>query len=153
MRGFALALSAAMAVTAAPSGQAQDPAALAARIQARYAAIKDFEGDFVQTYEGGVLRTRTTESGTLAVKQPGLFRFVYAEPPPEFTVLGLNVALFALVVYPLSQKVASGEEDAQAAQQADGTQAPVLGWQSTSIVSWALPMRPPSSVHVTLSGN
>jgi outer membrane lipoprotein carrier protein len=62
------------------AGQAQDPAALAARIQARYATIKDFEGEFVQTYEGGVLRTKTTESGTLAIKQPGLFRFVYTKP-------------------------------------------------------------------------
>ena len=25
----------------------------------------------------------------------GLFRFVYAAPPPEFTVLGLNAALHA----------------------------------------------------------
>ena len=59
---------------------AADPAALAQRVQARYAGIRDFEGSFVQTYEGGVLRTRTTESGTLAIKQPGLFRFVYTKP-------------------------------------------------------------------------
>jgi outer membrane lipoprotein carrier protein len=60
--------------------QSGDPAALVARVQDRYDAIKDFEGTFVQTYEGGVLRTRTTESGTLAIKQPGLFRFVYTKP-------------------------------------------------------------------------
>jgi outer membrane lipoprotein carrier protein len=69
-----------MAVSIPLTGQIQDAAALAARIQARYATIKDFEGDFVQTYEGGVLRTKTTESGTLAIKQPGLFRFVYTKP-------------------------------------------------------------------------
>lgn len=80
MRSLALVLVAATVVATPLTGQVQDPAALAARIQARYAAIKDFEGDFVQTYEGGVLRTKTTESGTLAVKQPGLFRFVYTKP-------------------------------------------------------------------------
>jgi outer membrane lipoprotein carrier protein len=70
----------AMVASAPPTSQSTDPQAVAARVQARYAAIKDFEGDFIQTYEGGVLRTKTTESGTLAVKQPGLFRFVYTKP-------------------------------------------------------------------------
>ena len=80
MRSPALVLFAALGVWAPMTGQTQDPAALAARIQARYATIKDFEGEFVQSYEGGVLRTKTTESGTLAIKQPGLFRFVYTKP-------------------------------------------------------------------------
>jgi outer membrane lipoprotein carrier protein len=80
VRSAALALLVAVAASASTAGQPADAAALAARIQARYATIKDFEGDFVQTYEGGVLRTKTTESGTLAVKQPGQFRFVYTKP-------------------------------------------------------------------------
>lgn len=29
----------------------------------------------------------------------GLFRFLYTEPPPEFTILGLNVALFAFYLF------------------------------------------------------
>lgn len=92
MRVLAAAVFAAMAVSAPLAGQASEPAALAARIQARYARIKDFEGDFVQTYEGGVLRTRTTESGTMAVKQPGLFRFVYTKPErKEFVSDGAKV--------------------------------------------------------------
>jgi outer membrane lipoprotein carrier protein len=70
----------ALALPVMLGAQSADPASLAARVQARYAAIKDFEGSFVQTYEGGVLRTRTTESGTLAIKQPGLFRFTYTKP-------------------------------------------------------------------------
>jgi outer membrane lipoprotein carrier protein len=86
----ALALTPTLAVPLA--GQTTDAGALAARVQARYAAIKDFEGDFVQTYEGGVLRTRTTESGTLAVKQPGLFRFVYTKPErKEFVSDGVQI--------------------------------------------------------------
>jgi outer membrane lipoprotein carrier protein len=80
VRHLALALLGALAAAAPTASQTLDPAALAARIQARYTTIKDFEGDFVQTYEGGVLRTKTTESGTLAVKQPGQFRFVYTKP-------------------------------------------------------------------------
>jgi outer membrane lipoprotein carrier protein len=86
----ALALAPTLAVPLA--GQATDAGALATRVQARYAAITDFEGDFVQTYEGGVLRTRTTESGTLAVKQPGLFRFVYTKPErKEFVSDGVQI--------------------------------------------------------------
>jgi outer membrane lipoprotein carrier protein len=57
-----------------------DAPALAAKVQQRYNGIKDFQGDFVQTYEGGVLRTRTTERGTIAIKRPGRIRFVYTQP-------------------------------------------------------------------------
>jgi outer membrane lipoprotein carrier protein len=60
--------------------QSESPAALAAKIQQRYNGIKDFQGDFVQSYEGGVLRTRTTERGTLAIKRPGRIRFTYTKP-------------------------------------------------------------------------
>ncbi len=58
----------------------EDPVALAAKVQQRYNGIKDISGDFVQTYEGGVLRTKTTERGTIAVKRPGRMRFVYTKP-------------------------------------------------------------------------
>ena len=49
-------------------------------MQQRYNGIKDFQGDFVQTYEGGVLRTKTTERGTVAIKRPGRMRFIYTKP-------------------------------------------------------------------------
>jgi outer membrane lipoprotein carrier protein len=58
----------------------QDPTALAAKVQKRYNAIKDFSGDFVQSYEGGVLRTKTTERGTVTIKRPGRMRFSYSKP-------------------------------------------------------------------------
>ena len=58
----------------------QDPNALAAKVQQRYNGIKDFQGEFVQTYEGGVLRTKTTEQGTVAIKRPGRMRFTYTKP-------------------------------------------------------------------------
>jgi outer membrane lipoprotein carrier protein len=83
----------ALVASALVSGQpADDAGALAARVQTRYAAIKDFEGDFTQSYEGGVLRTRTTESGTLAIRQPGRFRFVYTRPErKEFVSDGTTI--------------------------------------------------------------
>jgi outer membrane lipoprotein carrier protein len=60
--------------------QTTDPVALAAKVQQRYAGVKDIQGDFVQTYEGGVLRTKTTERGTVAIKRPGRMRFTYVKP-------------------------------------------------------------------------
>ena len=56
------------------------PEELAARIQQRYDTIRDFEADFVQTYQGGLLRTKTTEQGTVAIKRPGRMRWVYTKP-------------------------------------------------------------------------
>jgi outer membrane lipoprotein carrier protein len=65
---------------------------LASRVQERYDAIRDFEADFVQTYEGGVLRTKTTEQGTVAIKRPGRMRWVYNRPErKEFVSNGQRV--------------------------------------------------------------
>lgn len=75
-----LASAVAISLTAGPAAQANDPAALAAKVQQRYNGIRDFQGDFVQTYEGGVLRTKTTERGTVAIKRPGRMRFTYTKP-------------------------------------------------------------------------
>jgi len=75
-------LAAAIALTCVWTLDAQtgDPVALAAKIQQRYNGIKDIQGDFVQTYEGGVLRTKATERGTVAIKRPGRLRFTYTKP-------------------------------------------------------------------------
>lgn len=71
-----LALVAQTAAQPSPS----NPEQFAARVQQRYDTIKDFEADFVQAYEGGVLRTKTTERGTVAIKRPGRMRWVYLKP-------------------------------------------------------------------------
>jgi outer membrane lipoprotein carrier protein len=60
--------------------QGNDPVALASKIQQRYNGIKDIQADFTQTYEGGVLRTKTTERGVVAIKRPGRMRFTYTKP-------------------------------------------------------------------------
>jgi outer membrane lipoprotein carrier protein len=75
-----LASAIAVALAAGPGAQGNDPVALAAKVQQRYNGIKDIQADFVQTYEGGVLRTRTTERGTVAIKRPGRMRFTYTKP-------------------------------------------------------------------------
>ena len=80
------------AASAQPIAQPSDPSALAQRVQARYARLQDFSGDFVQSYEGGVLRTRTTERGTFAIRQPNQFRFLYDAPErKEFVSDGVSI--------------------------------------------------------------
>jgi outer membrane lipoprotein carrier protein len=71
-------------LAAAP--QAETPEALAQRLQARYDAIKDFTAEFTQTYEGGVLRRKTTESGALLIKKPGRMRWEYKTPEEKLFV-------------------------------------------------------------------
>jgi len=87
-----LVISAAALACAASLTAQSDPAALAAKVQQRYNGIKDFQGDFVQSYEGGVLRTKTTERGTLAIKRPGRIRFTYTKPErKEFVSDGVRL--------------------------------------------------------------
>jgi outer membrane lipoprotein carrier protein len=65
---------------------------LASRIQQRYDTIRDFEADFVQTYQGGLLRTKTTEEGTVAIKRPGRMRWIYTKPErKEFVSNGQDI--------------------------------------------------------------
>ena len=70
----------------------QSPEALAKALQARYQSVRDFTADFVQIYRGGVLRTETRESGTVAVKKPGRMRDDRHERVPH----RLHVALCQL---------------------------------------------------------
>jgi outer membrane lipoprotein carrier protein len=68
-------------VPAFPGAQGRPaPEALARSLQQRYQGIRDFSADFVHTYRGGVLRTRTTERGTVKIKKPGRMRWVYTAP-------------------------------------------------------------------------
>jgi outer membrane lipoprotein carrier protein len=88
-----------LAVTVASSTwlTAQSPAplsadALARALQQRYQTITDFSADFVHTYRGGVLRTKTSERGTVKVKKPGKMRWVYTAPErKEFVSDGVKI--------------------------------------------------------------
>jgi outer membrane lipoprotein carrier protein len=64
----------------APQPPTADPNALAQRLQSRYQGIRDFSADFSQTYRGGVLKTKTSELGTVLVKKPGLMKWLYTKP-------------------------------------------------------------------------
>ena len=90
MKSFCvLALAAAFVI---PVAAQNDPVALAAKVQQRYNGIRDFQGDFVQSYEGGVLRTKTTERGSMAIKRPGRLRFTYTKPErKEFVSDGVRL--------------------------------------------------------------
>jgi outer membrane lipoprotein carrier protein len=78
---------------ALPSAQTRkSPEALAKELQAHYQSIRDFSADFVQNYQGGVLKTKTQESGTVAVKKPGKMRWTYTKPErKEFVSNGVKL--------------------------------------------------------------
>ena len=68
-------------LVAAPTAQERPAAAeLARALQKRYQGIRDFSAEFVHTYRGGVLRTQTSERGTVVIKKPGKMRWVYTNP-------------------------------------------------------------------------
>jgi outer membrane lipoprotein carrier protein len=68
-------------VAAGAAAQTRPPAEVLARsLQERYQGIRDFSATFVHTYRGGVLKTVSKEQGTVAVKKPGMMRFVYTAP-------------------------------------------------------------------------
>lgn len=76
----AAALAVASAAAAAHAQSAPSPAELAAGVQRRYATVRDFTASFTHTYQGGVLRQKTSERGTLMIKKPGRMRWTYTAP-------------------------------------------------------------------------
>jgi outer membrane lipoprotein carrier protein len=73
----ALLLIAPVAATAQARSAAVDAAKA---VQQKYDRVKDFTADFSQTYEGGVLKKKTTERGTVQIKKPGRMRWEYTTP-------------------------------------------------------------------------
>jgi outer membrane lipoprotein carrier protein len=62
------------------------PQEIAQSIQRKYDTIRDFTTDFVQTHEGGVLKRKRVERGTLSVKKPGKMRWNYQAPDEKVFV-------------------------------------------------------------------
>lgn len=64
--------------------RAQSPAPpaveVAAALQRKYDAIRDFSADFTHEAESGVLRKKLVERGTVLVKKPGMMRWEYKTP-------------------------------------------------------------------------
>ena len=76
-----LAFAGSLATQATPN-----PQDLASSLQKKYDTIRDFSADFVHTYEGGVLRRKREERGTLFVKKPGKMRWDYKAPDEKVFV-------------------------------------------------------------------
>jgi len=62
------------------------PESLQQALQQRNALVFDFSADFTEIYEGGMLRARLEERGTMLMKKPGRWRFEYLEPEPKLFV-------------------------------------------------------------------
>lgn len=60
--------------------QPQPAAELARNVQRKYEQVRDFSATFEHAYEGGVLKRKVTERGTVLVKKPGMMRWTYTAP-------------------------------------------------------------------------
>lgn len=55
-------------------------------LQQKYDRVKDFTADFTHTYEGGVLKKKSVEHGTVQIKKPGRMRWDYTAPDKKLFV-------------------------------------------------------------------
>ena len=62
------------------------PAEVAAALQKSYDGIRDFSADFLHQHEGGAVRRKREERGTLLVKKPGKMRWTYKAPDAKVFV-------------------------------------------------------------------
>jgi outer membrane lipoprotein carrier protein len=87
-----LILAAITAVAAVVHASAAQPtpspsaAEVGAALQRKYDNLRDFTADFTHAYEGGVLRKKVTERGTVMVKKPGKMRWNYTSPEDKVFV-------------------------------------------------------------------
>lgn len=86
---WSLLTLAALVAAPASSGAQTEPSAQEVQLalQQRNELVFDFLADFTQTYEGGMLRSRLVERGTLKVKRPGLMRWDYVDPEPKLYLI------------------------------------------------------------------
>ena len=114
-RAVVVALAACAALGGEVGARAADQTApeLAAALQRKYDAIKDFSADFSHAYEGGVLRKQITERGRLLVKKPGKMRWDYSSPETkQFVSDGLK--MYSYIPQDKQVIVASVPSDAEA---------------------------------------
>jgi len=83
-------------LAAGPQAPARpSPVEVAGSLQKKYDSIRDFSADFVHNYEGGVLRKKLSERGTVQVKKPGKMRWDYTSPEAKvFVSDGTRVYLY-----------------------------------------------------------
>jgi len=73
-------------VLVTPTRAVDNAAELAQSLQRKYDTIRDFSADFVQTYQSGALRKKTTERGRVLIKKPGKMRWDYTSPEKKLFV-------------------------------------------------------------------
>ncbi|HEY3382108.1 MAG TPA: outer membrane lipoprotein carrier protein LolA [Vicinamibacterales bacterium] len=93
MLTIAAAVFVSMLVATPAPPQASRPAQdLARDLQRKYDQVRDFSADFLHTYEGGVLRKKVTERGTVLIKKPGKMHWTYTSPEKkEFVSDGVKI--------------------------------------------------------------
>jgi outer membrane lipoprotein carrier protein len=75
-----------LAVSAVPQSPAPPAQEIAAAVQKKYDATRDFTADFVHESEGGLLRRKQVERGFVQVKKPGKMRWDYKSPETKVFV-------------------------------------------------------------------
>jgi outer membrane lipoprotein carrier protein len=63
-----------------PAASARQADETARAVQQKYDRVTDFTADFTHVYEGGVLKKKASESGTVQIKKPGKMRWDYTAP-------------------------------------------------------------------------
>ena len=87
MRFFSFVQAGLLSVSAAAQAPAgPPPQEVAAALQKKYDAIRDFTADFAHESEGGLLRKKQSERGFVQVKKPGKMRWDYRAPEPKVFV-------------------------------------------------------------------
>jgi outer membrane lipoprotein carrier protein len=82
----ALVVSAIALPAARPQNADRSATQVAATLQRKYDAVRDFSADFIHEYEGGVLRKKLSERGTVEVKKPGKMKWTYKSPEEKLFV-------------------------------------------------------------------
>lgn len=75
-----------LAAAALPPAAELTAPAVATALQKKYDTVRDFTATFTHTYEGGVLRKKLTERGTVRIKKPGRMRWDYTSPEKKLFV-------------------------------------------------------------------
>jgi outer membrane lipoprotein carrier protein len=89
MKMIYLALMAVLSVGISVTAQVPatgSPVEVATALQRKYDTVRDFSADFTHQHEGGVLRRKLVERGTLLIKKPGRMRWHYKTPEEKLFV-------------------------------------------------------------------
>ncbi|HET7219876.1 MAG TPA: outer membrane lipoprotein carrier protein LolA [Vicinamibacterales bacterium] len=84
-----IALSLALSLSPSPAQLPETGASateVAGALQRKYNSIRDFSADFLHQHEGGAVRRKREERGTLLVKKPGKMRWTYKAPDAKVFV-------------------------------------------------------------------